>query len=448
MQVKHYLWNPNQLIPSVETSPAANQSACNESGHVETKTEPVSLKEEQADTVSTIAPTLPADESDILECLVYSVLEPSSYVFERNLKIELHKLTADEIAQWIKPPTKTCEANKGYRLRVRQSRASKTGISLCNRKVVNYRPMLTVSKKDANKHCSSRPKLSGPSSARIRANRLILKAKQFTTKPITKKYPDSKGTSPAATTTNPLETSPVETHTSATIAVHVEMYDWSTDEYDPPELPVLTCDATPTSVVPTNSVKPKWKQGKVSIKSYVLKKKNKQVCTAYCKLCEYSCAGVCALNEHHRSAHRVQFCPVCNKGFNTQTSLDKHSYVHGENKFVCDVCGKAFSFSSRLEQHKLTHKDVRLFCMKPTCGRFFKSMGDLNRHVNQHNAIVLCHCDFCTYSNVDKRNTESHMRTHVKGNEWYSCHLCGKKFQFSTQKLRHKRDGCNVSNVK
>ena len=86
--------------------------------------------------------------------------------------------------------------------------------------------------------------------------------------------------------------------------------------------------------------------------------------------------------------------------------------------------------------------------MKPTCGKFFKSIGDLNRHVKQHNAIVLYHCDFCTYNNVDKRNTESHMRTHMEGNERYSCQLCGKKFQFSTQKLRHKRDGCNLADLK
>ena len=196
-----------------------------------------------------------------------------------------------------------------------------------------------------------------------------------------------------------------------------------------PELPVATGDVTPPSV-PTDSVRPKQKRGKVSIKSYVLKKKNKVPRTAYCKLCEFSCAGVRALNEHHHSDHGIQFCSICNKGFNTQTSLDKHSYVHGENKFVCDTCGKAFPFSSRLEQHKLTHKDVHLFCMKPTCGKYFKSTGDLNRHVRTHNAIILYHCDFCTYSNVDKRNTESHMRTHIKGNERYSCPLCGKKFRF------------------
>ena len=306
--------------------------------------------------------------------------------------------------------------------------------------------MLNVSKKDVEpdrpgtKQCSNRPRSSGPSSARLRANKLLLKAKQFTTKPVTKKYPDPISSAP-------LDTIPVETPAPTTSEVHVETDNVSTDEYEPPELPVVTGNITATSV-PTDSAKPKNKRGKVSIKSYVLKKKNKVPRTVYCKLCEFSGAGVRALNEHHHSDHGVQFCPVCSKGFNTQTSLDKHSYVHGENKFVCDICGKAYPFSSRLEQHKLIHKDVRLFCMKPICGKYFKSTGDLNRHVRTHNATLLYYCDFCTYSNVDKRNTKSHMHTHIKGNEQYSCPLCGKKFWFSTQKLRHKRDGCNITDLK
>ena len=287
---------------------------------------------------------------------------------------------------------------------------------------------------------SNRPRSSGPSSTRLRANQLLIKAKQFTTKPVTKTYPEPISIVPS-------ETVPVETPAPTASEVHVKTDDVSTDEYEPPELPVVTGNTTDSNV-PTDNAKPKNKRGKVSIKSYVLKKKNKVPHTAYCKLCGFSCAGIRALNEHHCSDHGIQFCPVCNKGFNTQTSLDKHLYVHGENKFVCDICGKAFLFSSRLEQHKLTHKDVRLFCMKPTCGKYFKSTGDLNRHVKTHNAILLYHCDFCTYSNVDKRNTESHMRTHVKGNKRYSCPLCGKKFRFSTQKLRHKQACCNITDLK
>ena len=242
----------------------------------------------------------------------------------------------------------------------------------------------------------------------------------------------------------------VETPPPGTGEVHVETYDGSTDEYESCDLPVATgndkqSDASP---VPTNNAKSNKKRGQVSIKSYVLKKKNKAPRTVYCKLCDFSGLGIHALNEHHRADHGIQFCPVCHKGFNTQTSLDKHLYVHGENNFICDTCGKLFPFSSRLEQHKLTHRDVRLYRMKNDCGKYFKSVGDLNRHVSTHNATLLYYCDFCTYNNVDKRNTESHMRTHIKGNERYSCPLCGKKFRFSTQKLRHKHDGCNITDKK
>ena len=122
-----------------------------------------------------------AVDSDISEGQVFSVLEPSSYVFERNLQVKLHKLSAEDTAQWTKTPEETCDTNKGYKLRTRQSRASRTGISLRNSKVVNYRPMLRVSNKDVKpeiagkKGCSSRPKLSGLSSSRIHANRLIFK---------------------------------------------------------------------------------------------------------------------------------------------------------------------------------------------------------------------------------------------------------------------------------
>ena len=117
------------------------------------------------------------------------------------------------------------------------------------------------------------------------------------------------------------------------------------------------------------------------------------------------------LNEHHHSKHGIQFCPECNKGFNTQTALDKHAYTHRELKFVCKTCGKAFPFDSRLQQHKLTHRDVRLYCMHKGCNKYFKAVGDLNHHVITHGKATYYYCDYCTYKNLDKRNTESHMRT-------------------------------------
>ena len=218
-------------------------------------------------------------DSDPSEGLVYSVLEPSSYVFERNLQIKLHKLSADDIAHWTKSPRDASTTTKGYRLRARKSRASRTGISLRNSKVVNYRPMLIVSKKDVPSakpgtiRCSKRPRPNGPSSSRIQANKLILKAKLFTTKPVTNKYPAPDPNSETSSVTVPVETpSP-----PADSEVHVETYDGSTDEYETSELPVVTGNDTPSGVstVPTGNGKPKRKQGQVSIKSYVLKKKKK-----------------------------------------------------------------------------------------------------------------------------------------------------------------------------
>ena len=60
-------------------------------------------------------------------------------------------------------------------------------------------------------------------------------------------------------------------------------------------------------------------------------------------------------------------------------------YIHKELRFVCDRCGMGFPFESRLSQHKITHRTyASLKCMKKNCGRCFKNIGDLNRHVNQH----------------------------------------------------------------
>ena len=57
-------------------------------------------------------------------------------------------------------------------------------------------------------------------------------------------------------------------------------------------------------------------------------RKHKKARRAKCRICEKSCANVKELNQHHRSDHDNKFCPKCRKGFNTQTSLDKHKYLH------------------------------------------------------------------------------------------------------------------------
>ena len=167
----------------------------------------------------------------------------------------------------------------------------------------------------------------------------------------------------------------------------------------------------------------------------IVKRKKKR--KARCKICGNSCNNVKELNQHHKDTHDIVFCPDCDKAFSTCTSLDKHMYVHKDMDYVCDQCGQSFPFESRLKQHKITHRKVATHhCMVKNCNRSFKNTGDLNCHVNK--------CDFCTYQNKDKRNTESHQCTHVSGNEKDSCIHCDRKFKFNTQYRHHLVSGCEL----
>ena len=147
-----------------------------------------------------------------------------------------------------------------------------------------------------------------------------------------------------------------------------------------------------------------------------------------CKMCAEIFSTVKELNTHHKKDHGVVQCDKCSKYFSTQSSLDKHSYSHGELKFNCELCGKCFPFESRLEQHMLVHINNKLSCPKKRCDKQFKSIGDLNRHINSHTKGLWYHCDHCDYKNKDKCNTDSHMRVHASVEEsHYVCDKCGKK---------------------
>ena len=65
--------------------------------------------------------------------------------------------------------------------------------------------------------------------------------------------------------------------------------------------------------------------------------------------------------------------------------------------------------------------------------------------MNSHTKGGWFYCDHCDYKNKDKRNTDSHMRTHSTEEEYrYECDKCGKKMRFSTQYKRHREQGCDV----
>ena len=164
-----------------------------------------------------------------------------------------------------------------------------------------------------------------------------------------------------------------------------------------------------------------------------------------CRLCTKTFSSTRDLNNHHREEHGIVDCPQCDKKFTNQCSLDKHLYSHRELKYICELCGKKFPFESRLVQHSSVHINKRHQCPVKHCTKEFKGIGDLNRHIDTHKKGIWYRCQYCTYKNKDKRNTDSHMRTHQKEEEGiYECDKCHKIMRFNTQYRRHRETGCIV----
>ena len=83
-----------------------------------------------------------------------------------------------------------------------------------------------------------------------------------------------------------------------------------------------------------------------------------------------------------------------------------------------------------------TTNELLFMCKRDQCEKGFKNRGDLNRHMKSRSDVWF-NCRSCTYHNKDKRNRDSHERTHQekgKGLEPYSCEHCGKAMRFSTQR--------------
>ena len=83
-------------------------------------------------------------------------------------------------------------------------------------------------------------------------------------------------------------------------------------------------------------------------------------------------------DQKERIQGLYKFCNDCGKGFHTQTSLQKHRYLHRQLKLVSDMCGQGFTFISTLKQCKITNRTIAtLPSMHKGCDRIFNNLGDL-----------------------------------------------------------------------
>ncbi|XP_064160817.1 zinc finger protein 263-like isoform X5 [Anguilla rostrata] len=108
----------------------------------------------------------------------------------------------------------------------------------------------------------------------------------------------------------------------------------------------------------------------------------------------------------------THFCPQCGKAFRHMSQVRRHLRMHtGEKPFCCPVCEKCFKYSGNLKEHQIVHTGEKPHRCS-VCGRCFGKSAHLQRHLRIHTGEKPYRCPVCercfTQSGVMKRHLQVH----------------------------------------
>lgn len=188
----------------------------------------------------------------------------------------------------------------------------------------------------------------------------------------------------------------------------------------------------------------------------------------YCSKCNLNFRFPSSFYRHTKNIHKhfKYMCETCGKSFNQRDNLNIHqkkhkgevkklecekcgkSYVqlrslkahieaeHLGQKFVCDSCGRLFNLKHSLMSHKKSCEGVpvsKLCCDQ--CGKFYKSLGLLNRHITIEHSLRKFVCIICAKTYVSQSRLEEHFKRHERP---FSCDICARSFSDSKKLNGHK----------
>ena len=157
-----------------------------------------------------------------------------------------------------------------------------------------------------------------------------------------------------------------------------------------------------------------------------------------CEACNFTGYSRASISTHYTTNHPPCYCNKCGKVYSNPNALNRHMYVHQENKkYECADCLQRFFFESELVAHRMKHRVRPSFkCMFPTCGKEFRCMSELNSHVVIHSGNIY-RCTKCDYETNNPRQLRNHQRSHSHELQ-YKCNFCDKRFKKNTSgKKRH-----------
>ena len=191
-----------------------------------------------------------------------------------------------------------------------------------------------------------------------------------------------------------------------------------------------------------------------------------------CDTCQYVAKHIHDLKVHKRGMHRekIHKCDQCDEAFRLPSALRLHNErVHLKIKYMCNHCGKIYLNKPSLIEHEKTHKtDKPLHCDQcdyktnttynlynhkrrnhvdignfkcNECGRVFKRMENLNKHIKSHNPQEKC--DDCGKLFPSKQTLSQHKRMHLPDKP-FRCEICGDKFTYKQNLDSHMNTHSDV----
>lgn len=128
------------------------------------------------------------------------------------------------------------------------------------------------------------------------------------------------------------------------------------------------------------------------------------------------------LDEHFAPSSKEKrvdkhFCTYCNKGFQYESALKKHLFVHtGLKPHVCDECGKSFSQKINLSIHRRIHTGevpVKKYSCS-VCDKKCIRLSELKIHLKTHWKKLPHACTLCTERFADITNYYEHIKSQHK----------------------------------
>ncbi|KAM6985355.1 uncharacterized protein FYW47_004494 [Aplochiton taeniatus] len=131
---------------------------------------------------------------------------------------------------------------------------------------------------------------------------------------------------------------------------------------------------------------------------------------------------------------RIYSCTRCGKVFKKLSTLNRHVGTH-TLPFHCNQCEKRYSCKELLTKHQRVHTGERPFQCSH-CGRGFMCSATLKMHVRTHTGERRYKCHICGKTSI--QHLARHMLMH-KGEKNYLCTECGKAFLSSGELRLHTR---------